>query len=88
MRLAPANNVTGTVAKLEWMKLHAFLWVYAPSSAKPARTTSGASENGSPSVLQVHGWSKDVLKAVTISPWRSAFWDEDDRRALREGDAC
>jgi hypothetical protein len=56
-------NVSGTVAKLEWMNPHAFLWVYVPSPTKPGTYDLWGFENGSPSVLQGHGWTKDVLKA-------------------------
>lgn len=66
------SQVTGTVAKLEWMNPHAFVWVYVPSSAKPGSYDLWGFENGSPSVLQGHGWSKEVLKAgekVTVEYW-------------------
>ena len=69
---ARTANVAGTVAKLEWMNPHAFLWVYVPSSAKPGTYDLWGFENGSPSVLQGHGWSKDVLKAgdtITVEYW-------------------
>jgi len=55
--------VSGTVAKLEWLNPHAFLWVYVPSTAKPGTYDLWGFENGSPSVLQGHGWNKNVLKA-------------------------
>jgi hypothetical protein len=66
------SQVTGTVAKLEWMNPHAFVWVYVPSSAKPGSYDLWGFENGSPSVLQGHGWSKEALKAgekVTVEYW-------------------
>ncbi len=65
-------NVTGTVAKLEWMNPHAFLWVYVPSPTKPGTYDLWGFENGSPSVLQGHGWTKDVLKAgdkIAVEYW-------------------
>jgi len=69
---ARTSNVTGTVAKLEWMNPHAFLWVYVPNSAKPGTYDLWGFENGSPSVIQGHGWSKDVLKAgdkIAVEYW-------------------
>jgi hypothetical protein len=69
---ARTSNVTGTVAKLEWMNPHAFLWVYVPSTTKPGTYDLWGFENGSPSVLQGHGWSKDVLKAgekIVVEYW-------------------
>jgi len=66
------DRVAGSVAKLEWANPHAFLWVYVPSSSKPGTYDLWGFENGSPSVLQVHGWSKDVLKAgdkIEVEYW-------------------
>ena len=57
------RTVSGTVAKLEWLNPHAFVWVYVPSAAKPGTYDLWGFENGSPSVLQGHGWNKNVLKA-------------------------
>lgn len=69
---ARTGKVAGTVAKLEWTNPHAFLWVYVPSTAKPGTYDLWGFENGSPSVLQVHGWTRDALKAgdkVDIEYW-------------------
>jgi hypothetical protein len=69
---AHTSKVAGTVAKLEWMNPHAFLWVYVPSSDKPSKYDLWGFENGSPSVLQVHGWTKDALKAgdkIDVEYW-------------------
>jgi hypothetical protein len=66
------SKVTGTVAKLEWTNPHAFLWVYVPSRDKPGAYDLWGFENGSPSVLQGHGWNREVLKAgdkVEIEYW-------------------
>ena len=66
------SKVTGTVAKLEWMNPHAFLWVYVPSRDKPGTYDLWGFENGSPSVLQGHGWTKEVLKPgdkIEIEYW-------------------
>ena len=65
-------TVTGTVAKLEWTNPHAFLWVYVPNPTKPGAYDLWGFENGSPSVLQGHGWNKEVLKTgdkVAVEYW-------------------
>ena len=66
------SKVAGTVAKLEWMNPHAFVWVYVPSASKPGTYDLWGFENGSPSVLQGYGWTKEVLKAgdkVDVEYW-------------------
>ena len=66
------KSVSGTVAKLEWMNPHAFLWVYVPSPDKAGKYDLWGFENGSPSVLQGYGWNKDVLKAgdkIAVEYW-------------------
>ena len=66
------SKVAGTVAKLEWMNPHSFLWVYVPSRDKPGTYDLWGFENGSPSVLQGHGWNKEVLKAgdkIEVEYW-------------------
>ena len=66
------KTVNGTVAKLEWMNPHAFLWVYVPSAEKAGTYDLWGFENGSPSVLQGYGWNKDTLKAgdkIAVEYW-------------------
>ena len=66
------GKVAGTVAKLEWMNPHAFLWVYVPKPDTAGAYDLWGFENGSPSVLQGYGWSKDVLKAgdkIDVEYW-------------------
>ncbi|HVY63781.1 MAG TPA: DUF6152 family protein [Gammaproteobacteria bacterium] len=66
------RTVAGTVAKFDWKNPHAFLWVYVPSAAKPGTYDLWGFENGSPSVLQGHGWTKEMLKAgdkVSVEYW-------------------
>jgi hypothetical protein len=65
-------TVKGTVAKLEWMNPHAFVWVYVPNPDKAGTYDLWGFENGSPSVLQGHGWNKEVLKAgdkIEVEYW-------------------
>ena len=66
------KSVSGTVAKVEWANPHAFLWVYVPSADKAGKYDLWGFENGSPSVLQGYGWSKDLLKAgdkIAVEYW-------------------
>ena len=66
------STVTGTVAKLEWKNPHAFVWVYVPSPDKAGTYNLWGFENGSPSVLQGHGWKRDSLKAgdkIVVQYW-------------------
>jgi hypothetical protein len=63
-------TVTGTVAKIEWMNPHVFIWLYVPN-------TSGgfdlyAFENGSPNVLTRRGWSKSTFsqgEKLSVTYW-------------------
>jgi len=67
------SKFTGTVAKLEWRNPHAFVWVYVRTPDKTDTYDLWAFENGSPSVLQGHGWTKDSLKVgdkVEVEYWR------------------
>ena len=66
------KTVNGTVAKVEWVNPHSFLWVYVPSTQKAGTYDLWGFENGSPSVLQGYGWNKDVLKAgdkIAVEYW-------------------
>jgi hypothetical protein len=66
------GKVSGTVAKVEWMNPHAFVWVYVPSRTKPGTYDLWGFENGSPSVLQGYGWNKEALRAgdkVDVEYW-------------------
>lgn len=65
-------SVSGTIAKLEWKNPHVFVWMYVPSKETPGKYDLWAFENGSPTVLEAHGWSKNVLKAgdkITVEYW-------------------
>lgn len=70
--VSATHTVEGTVAKLDWKNPHSFLWVYVPSPNKPGTYDLWGFENGSPSVLQALGWTKEILKAgdkVTVEYW-------------------
>lgn len=55
-------EVSGTVAKLEWVNPHTFVWVYVKKPDKPGEFDLYAFENGAIGALTRYGWSKDVLK--------------------------
>jgi hypothetical protein len=65
-------TVTGTVAKLEWVNPHVFVWVYVPNAASATGYDLYAFENGSPNVLLRRGWSKETFasgEAVAVTYW-------------------
>ena len=66
------KTVTGTVAQLEWVNPHVFLWVYVPNAASETGYDLYAFENGSPNVLRQRGWAKTLFvpgDAVAITYW-------------------
>lgn len=65
-------TVEGTVAKLEWVNPHTFLWVYVPSANAASGYELYAFENGSPAVLAQRGWSKAMFavgEPVSVEYW-------------------
>jgi uncharacterized protein DUF6152 len=65
-------TVKGTVAKLEWMNPHVFVWVYVPNPAGKDGYDLYAFENGSPNVLTRIGWTKATLAAgdrISVEFW-------------------
>jgi|KBSSwiStaDraftv2_1062776.scaffolds.fasta_scaffold10925_7 hypothetical protein len=65
-------SVTGTVAKLEWMNPHVFVWVHVPNPKAPGGYDLYAFENGSPHVLAQHGWTKVTLQSgekIIVEYW-------------------
>ena len=66
------KTVTGTVAQLEWVNPHVFLWVYVANPESDTGYDLYALENGSPNVLRERGWSKTYFQEgelVAISYW-------------------
>jgi hypothetical protein len=64
--------VNATVAKLEWVNPHVFLWVYVANPASATGYDLYAFENGSPNVLSQRGWSKTYFtegEKVAIAYW-------------------
>lgn len=71
-------TVTGTVAKLEWVNPHVFVWVYVPNAASATGYDLYAFENGSPNVLLRRGWTKDTF--AVGEPLSVAYWPLADGR--------
>jgi Family of unknown function (DUF6152) len=66
------KTVTGTVAKLEWVNPHVFLWVYVPNPDSATGYDLYAFENGSPNVLTQRGWSKTYFtegETLAVTYW-------------------
>ncbi|HEX5045731.1 MAG TPA: DUF6152 family protein [Gammaproteobacteria bacterium] len=65
-------TVKGTVAKVEWVNPHVFIWVYVPNAAAQSGYDLYAFENGSTNVLMRRGWTRDTLAAgeeLTVEYW-------------------
>ena len=65
-------TVNGTVAKLEWMNPHVFIWIYVANPKAKDGYDLYAFENGSPNVLTRLGWTKTVLtvgEKITVEYW-------------------
>ncbi len=56
-------TVQGTVAKVEWMNPHVFVWIHVPNPQAPGTYALYAFENGSVNVLARLGWTKYSLAA-------------------------
>ncbi len=65
-------TVTGTVAKLEWVNPHVYVWVYVPNPEAPSGYDLYAFENGSTGVLARLGWSKSTFtvgEKISVDYW-------------------
>jgi hypothetical protein len=65
-------KVSGTVAKLEWMNPHVFVWVYVPNPKAKDGYDLYAFENGSPGVLTRIGWSRTAFaigEKISVEYW-------------------
>jgi hypothetical protein len=63
---------SGTVAKLEWMNPHVFVWIYVANPAARTGYDLYAFENGSPNVLTRLGWTKRALtvgEKISVQYW-------------------
>lgn len=57
--MSKAIAVSGTVAKVEWINPHAFVWLYVQN--QQGGHDLYAFENGSAAMLRRFGWTKDTL---------------------------
>lgn len=60
-------SLKGTVAKLEWMNPH--VWIYLNVMDASGNATKWQCENGPPNMLKRSGWTRDAIKegdAITI----------------------
>jgi len=65
-------TVSGTVAKLEWMNPHVFVWLYVPNPKAKEGYDLYAFENGSPNVLIRLGWTRTAFTAgekIAVEYW-------------------
>ena len=65
-------TVVGTVAKLEWMNPHVFIWVYVPNAKAATGYDLYGFSNASTNVLSRAGWTPSTLKPgekVTVEYW-------------------
>jgi hypothetical protein len=53
-------NLKGTVAKVEWMNPH--IWIYLDVKDESGASTRWQCEGGPPNTLTRNGWTKDALK--------------------------
>jgi len=54
--------VEGTVAKVEWVNPHTFVWLYVEKADTPGKYDLYAFENGPINMLTRTGWTKDSLR--------------------------
>lgn len=52
-------NLNGTIAKVEWINPHTYVWMYVPK--QQGGHDLYAFENGSPAMLRRFGWTKSTL---------------------------
>jgi hypothetical protein len=53
--------VHGSVAKIDWVNPHTFVWLYVEKKDQPGRYDLYGFENGPINMLARGGWTKDVL---------------------------
>jgi hypothetical protein len=54
--------VDGTVAKVEWVNPHTFVWLYVAKKDQPGEYDLYAFENGPITMLMRAGWTKETMK--------------------------
>ena len=55
--------IDGTIARIELISPHAFVWMYARKPGKPAEYDLFSFEGPPPNTLKLNGWKRDSLKA-------------------------
>lgn len=55
--------VEGSVAKVELINPHSFVWVYVKKAGKPGEYDLFGFECGTANQMKLHGWTKESLKA-------------------------
>jgi hypothetical protein len=55
--------IEGSIAKVEWVNPHAFVWVYVKKPNKPGEYDLFGFETATPNQLKLNGWTKDSVKA-------------------------
>jgi hypothetical protein len=65
-------TLKGTVAKIDWMNPH--IWIYIDAKDEAGKVTRWQCEGGPPNSLTRNGWTKDAVKIgdeVTIEGFRA-----------------
>jgi hypothetical protein len=65
-------TLKGTVAKIDWMNPH--IWIYIDAKDDAGKTVRWQCEGGPPNSLTRNGWTKDAVKAgdeVTIEGFKA-----------------
>ena len=65
-------TLKGTVAKIDWMNPH--IWIYIDAKDEAGKVTRWQCEGGPPNSLTRNGWTKDAVKTgdeVTIEGFRA-----------------
>ena len=55
-------TVEGTVARVEWVNPHVFVWLYVKKPGEPGKYDLYGFENGPITMMMRVGWTKDTLK--------------------------
>jgi hypothetical protein len=60
--MSQPRTVNGTLAKIEWLNPHVFVWVYAKKAGQQSGYDLYAFENGPIGTMAHFGWTKQVFK--------------------------
>ena len=66
------SNVSATIAKVEWVNPHVFIWGYVPDAAQPNGYQLYAFESGAINMLVRQGWTRDTMKVgetISVEYW-------------------